>query len=226
MVELAQPSSRDAQYYKGIAAAGNKLPWQHLQYANSPRRRTASNSGRQSQQHTQQQHQQGAPQQGAACEAYSSGNAYTSFIHDYGAAGSDLGSDTWTTKSSPSQRYSDSSCSSGSCSSGHVSIMITQAAAAAAAAKAAAAAASEAPRELELLKGVSGFAVPGKLMALMGGSGAGESQAMIVTGSFLHCTALVVLCSYGSWELVGVQCYRQLTPGTLFLLFFMFYVPH
>jgi ABC-type multidrug transport system ATPase subunit len=25
-----------------------------------------------------------------------------------------------------------------------------------------------------LLKGVSGFAVPGKLMALMGGSGAGE----------------------------------------------------
>jgi hypothetical protein len=33
----------------------------------------------------------------------------------------------------------------------------------------------EVPRELELLKGVSGFAVPGKLMALMGGSGAGES---------------------------------------------------
>lgn len=30
------------------------------------------------------------------------------------------------------------------------------------------------PRELQLLKGVSGFAVPGKLMALMGGSGAGE----------------------------------------------------
>lgn len=30
------------------------------------------------------------------------------------------------------------------------------------------------PKELELLKGVSGFAVPGKLMALMGGSGAGE----------------------------------------------------
>jgi hypothetical protein len=30
------------------------------------------------------------------------------------------------------------------------------------------------PKELELLKGVSGHAVPGKLMALMGGSGAGE----------------------------------------------------
>lgn len=30
------------------------------------------------------------------------------------------------------------------------------------------------PQELELLKGVSGYAVPGKLMALMGGSGAGE----------------------------------------------------
>lgn len=30
------------------------------------------------------------------------------------------------------------------------------------------------PKELELLKGVSGYAVPGKLMALMGGSGAGE----------------------------------------------------
>lgn len=29
------------------------------------------------------------------------------------------------------------------------------------------------PRELELLKGVSGFASPGRLMALMGGSGAG-----------------------------------------------------
>lgn len=32
------------------------------------------------------------------------------------------------------------------------------------------------PKELELLKGVSGHAVPGKLMALMGGSGAGERQ--------------------------------------------------
>lgn len=32
------------------------------------------------------------------------------------------------------------------------------------------------PKELELLKGVSGHAVPGKLMALMGGSGAGKGQ--------------------------------------------------
>jgi ABC-type multidrug transport system ATPase subunit len=31
------------------------------------------------------------------------------------------------------------------------------------------------PKELELLKGVSGHAVPGKLMALMGGSGAGKA---------------------------------------------------
>jgi hypothetical protein len=37
-----------------------------------------------------------------------------------------------------------------------------------------AAALSTSKRELELLKGVSGFAVPGKLMALMGGSGAGK----------------------------------------------------
>jgi ABC-type microcin C transport system duplicated ATPase subunit YejF len=38
----------------------------------------------------------------------------------------------------------------------------------------AAAAGGGVPKELELLKGVSGFAVPGNLMALMGGSGAGE----------------------------------------------------
>ncbi|WIA42005.1 hypothetical protein OEZ86_009302 [Tetradesmus obliquus] len=36
------------------------------------------------------------------------------------------------------------------------------------------------PKELELLKGVSGHAVPGKLMALMGGSGAGKTTLMDV----------------------------------------------
>lgn len=36
------------------------------------------------------------------------------------------------------------------------------------------------PAELELLKGVSGFAVPGKLMALMGGSGAGAWETLFV----------------------------------------------
>lgn len=34
------------------------------------------------------------------------------------------------------------------------------------------------PKELELLKGVSGHAVPGKLMALMGGSGAGRCRSL------------------------------------------------
>eukprot|EP00878_Enallax_costatus_P041714 GHUV01048577.1.p1 GENE.GHUV01048577.1~~GHUV01048577.1.p1 ORF type:complete len:256 (+),score=61.91 GHUV01048577.1:442-1209(+) len=38
----------------------------------------------------------------------------------------------------------------------------------------------EQPAELELLKGVSGYAVPGKLMALMGGSGAGKTTLMDV----------------------------------------------
>lgn len=41
-------------------------------------------------------------------------------------------------------------------------------------------------RELELLKGVSGFAVPGKLMALMGGSGAGE-KCLVVNLDWFFC---------------------------------------
>lgn len=51
------------------------------------------------------------------------------------------------------------------------------------------------PKQLELLKGVSGYAVPGKLMALMGGSGAGEGgvTALALAGSQLQfCLRLAV----------------------------------
>lgn len=49
----------------------------------------------------------------------------------------------------------------------------------------------EVPAKLELLKGITGYAVPGELMALMGGSGAGEcvfwgggGVRMVLAGSF------------------------------------------
>jgi ABC-type multidrug transport system ATPase subunit len=35
---------------------------------------------------------------------------------------------------------------------------------------------ADTPKELELLKGITGFAEPGKLTALMGGSGAGKKD--------------------------------------------------
>lgn len=36
------------------------------------------------------------------------------------------------------------------------------------------------PQELELLKGITGYALPGSLTALMGGSGAGKTTFMDV----------------------------------------------
>ena len=35
------------------------------------------------------------------------------------------------------------------------------------------------PERLELLKGITGYAEPGKLTALMGGSGAGKTTLMV-----------------------------------------------
>jgi len=65
----------------------------------------------------------------------------------------------------------------------HVSIMMD---------RSAGATGGEVPKELELLKGVSGFAVPGKLMALMGGSGAGETPNLPLTllQTCWQCTSL------------------------------------
>lgn len=164
------------------AGAAGKAAWQQVQYgAGSSRRRTISTAGR-SPQHLQQQVSSQLSQQqqhlvvqqqssyGTTFDQYSSSNAYTAGYnqsHDFTAAGGCRDSDS----------CSDGSACSGSsgCSSSrsvHVSIRMTRSAGGAAASSAAAAAA-EVPRELELLKGVSGFAVPGKLMALMGGSGAG-----------------------------------------------------
>ena len=38
---------------------------------------------------------------------------------------------------------------------------------------------SDMPERLELLKGITGYAEPGKLTALMGGSGAGKTTLMV-----------------------------------------------
>jgi ABC-type histidine transport system ATPase subunit len=46
------------------------------------------------------------------------------------------------------------------------------------------------PKELELLKGISGYAVPGKLMALMGGSGAGTH---FTSNGTSHCSTANVV---------------------------------
>lgn len=183
----------------GGTPTSQKIPWQHLHYSSSvPRRRTTSlsSSGRQQQQQMQQQpttnytfsQEWSGSSHAAAAAVQGMGQHH---FADYIAAGapspasaSGAGADGYYRRNSAGDCYSREHSGSGGSSSSsssclHVSIQIAGSGGGAAAASAASAAvhlsgAAEVPKELELLKGVSGFAVPGKLMALMGGSGAGE----------------------------------------------------
>jgi hypothetical protein len=161
---------------KLAGTAAGKAAWQHVQYsASASRRRTISTAGKQ---HLQQQpssqlsQQQQVRQQSSyatSFDPYNSSSALgAGYSHDYAGSGGAAAAGCRLSDSSSGGRRSVSSDGS-SCSSTHVSIRVKQSGGGTAAA-----AAADLPRELELLKGVSGHAVPGKLMALMGGSGAGE----------------------------------------------------
>jgi hypothetical protein len=94
------------------------------------------------------------------------------YSHDFaGSPGLRTATSRRTSDSREPSFDGNSDCGGSSSSSIHVSIRIARSGGGSAATGGGAGAA--APKELELLKGVSGFAVPGKLMALMGGSGAG-----------------------------------------------------
>lgn len=167
---------------KTATGAAGKLAWQQVQYgASASRRRTISAAGRSPQHHQQvqlsQQQQHLMVQQssyGASCDPYASGVPFaTAYSHDFAGSGGVHTATSRRSSDSGSSKPSfdgDTDCGSSS-SSIHVSIRIARSGGGAAAGGG-----GTAPKELELLKGVSGFAVPGKLMALMGGSGAGESS--------------------------------------------------
>lgn len=79
--------------------------------------------------------------------------------------------------------------------------------AAAAAAAAAAAGGGEVPAELELLKGISCFACPGNLLALMGGSG--EAHQGCYCGGGMSCLGFLVIDGYRGADtacLYGCDC--------------------
>lgn len=157
-VQLASPRSGAKL---GPYATENNKPWQGVQHSSrNARRRTTSNGGR------QQQHD--------SCSSgklYAGGPDYGSSHHN-GARAVRRSSD-----SSDGNTCFDGGSSASSSSSIHVSIMVPRSAGGAAAAG------GGVPKELELLKGVSGFAVPGNLMALMGGSGAGEGVWQLAGGA-------------------------------------------
>lgn len=160
---------------KSAGAAAGKAAWQQVQYgASASRRRTISTAGKQyiQQQPSSQPSQQQVWQQSSyatSFDPYNSSSAFgAGYSHDYAGSGGAAATACRTSDSSSGGRRSVSSGGS-SCSSTHVSIRVKQSGGGGGGA-----AAADLPRELELLKGVSGHAVPGKLMALMGGSGAGE----------------------------------------------------
>lgn len=200
------PTPHKSSSKPAAAGGAGKLAWQQVQYgASASRRRTISAAGRSPQHHQQQvqlsqqqlsgklmQQQQHLMVQTASYGASfdpcaSSGVPFAAaYSHDFAGSGGALR--TATSRRSDSDSGSgkpsfdgDTDCGSSS-SSIHVSIRIARSGGGAAAG----AGRGAAPKELELLKGVSGFAVPGNLMALMGGSGAGECGCVVLFTRCLH----------------------------------------